>query len=428
MKNKIIFLLIVCLYTLSLFLPGIISEPTLEDNFKHGFCARATTQDFRCNWKSWSSYNCARADSKLLKNEKISSSEEVTELCGQDWDTPQAKIFKGYEILMMGWLGIFIFNFAWWGNPLFFIALILGLRKKYKDAYYFSVLAFAFGVSAFALFRVPRNEGRVNDHIVDQLGIGYYLWLITLVAFGLHIYMLWRKNEYPGTRYPFKAIFLPLAVTALVFIPTFFVSYSSKDSKKGMEAIVEVMEKKAAEEQKNQADNLMNPFLQTLQKKNYKVTMSENNVAFYLEKGAIVRVGEPQESDSSKKYYILKNNKVYIINAAKKVYMEMDVKSESGKKELERVKATSLLVSILDMEEEIKNLWKRTENKQVVSNNNVSIEAEFNLDTSLMTQLVVKDGGKSALVRSFIYEPITDQDINTAKTFPFEYRKVDSIQ
>lgn len=190
--NKYLILLAVALYGVSMFLPGIVYKPDFQDNVKNGPCSYAIEHGFRCQLLS-NGYECS-----LLKNGEIespSNRQRILEYCGDDWNIPVAEIHYGYQILLLGWFGLFAGIFAWLGNPLFVKTLLLIRTKRYQEALYIAIASFAVGLTAFMVHRVPRNEGGVNDYIVDHLGIGYYVWLASFIALAVYSYQ--KKLEVP---------------------------------------------------------------------------------------------------------------------------------------------------------------------------------------------------------------------------------------
>ena len=172
MKEKLFALGLVLLYIGSLFLPGLVFEPSLRDNPKYGLCACPMREGYVLDRETRA---CGQKEYVGIKNSM--SEAEVYAICGDDWNTPIATDMKGYEILFFGWAGILELNFAWFANIFFLYALFAFTAKQYKNSFNLSLTAIPFALSAFSFSRIPHFETNLYDEIVDHLGSGYYLWL-----------------------------------------------------------------------------------------------------------------------------------------------------------------------------------------------------------------------------------------------------------
>lgn len=417
------------LWSISLALPGIVYEPDLQDNPKHGFCANANDRDYACIFQKEKIYSCWRIDSdiKIPRAEAPASQDFIQEYCGNDWNTPLARKDYGYKILLMGWLGIFVFNFAWWGNILWLISIISFFLKHYNNAFYSSIFGIALGITALTLFRVPRNAGGVNDYVVDYLGVGYYIWMLALIVLGIFAYVQLKKEDSASLSLK-KAILIFLTVSITLGVPVFLVSYSTKDKKLGMEAIVEELEKKSSEVTTN--TRLLREYLEIIRKGNYKVMTSVSRVSndLYYEKGVLVRVGNPVPNDPTKSYYIIKNGKIYIISAANKSFIELSVDSADGKDQLKKITA----LTVIDDFENNKQIyqgpgWRLEGSSQVFYDSNGSrIEIHFEKNTGLLKSLAIL-GSDSFQDINFIFEheQLSEVEMNAAKQFPLDYQKIE---
>lgn len=87
----------------------------------------------------------------------------------------------GYQILSLGWLGIFYGYIAWYANPLYFIALVVLKAKAYRTAFKLSIASILVGLTALLINTVPANEGG-GVTAIRSFGIGYYIWLVALAV------------------------------------------------------------------------------------------------------------------------------------------------------------------------------------------------------------------------------------------------------
>lgn len=189
MNSRFVILISATLYLISMVLPGIFY---LENNPKFGLCSSALEGNFKCI-KYTNGYSCSKIESGKLADPKVMSKQEVDIYCGQDWDAPVFQAYYGYSILLLGWAGILVLNFAWFGNPLFLIALIATRNKNFKDALIASVVAFLFGLTAFMLRSLPNLDTKGPD--VDHLGVGYYVWVAAIAFLAVNSYWNFKKQR-----------------------------------------------------------------------------------------------------------------------------------------------------------------------------------------------------------------------------------------
>ena len=131
MKGNFFVISIALLYIGSLFLPGIIFEPSTENNPKFSFCASANNDGWVCSG-SPENYTCGQP-SVMITNPI--SKEQINAYCGTDWNTATAEKYEGWFILAFGWAGIFVANFAWYANIFLLIAFASLLKMKAQNAF-----------------------------------------------------------------------------------------------------------------------------------------------------------------------------------------------------------------------------------------------------------------------------------------------------
>lgn len=88
---------------------------------------------------------------------------------------------------------MFDITFAWLANPLYLFALISTRAGKFKKAAVLTALALGLGAQSFFFSRYPQDEGGVNVWGVDYLGIGFYLWMVSIAT--LLLYAIWRNQQ-----------------------------------------------------------------------------------------------------------------------------------------------------------------------------------------------------------------------------------------
>ncbi len=84
---------------------------------------------------------------------------------------------RGFWVLALGWIGLIIFQFSWFANPLNLLALLL-LDHRPKMALLLSVIALILASQAFTFSEIPAGAGQEKIHI-QQLGLGFYFWYLS---------------------------------------------------------------------------------------------------------------------------------------------------------------------------------------------------------------------------------------------------------
>lgn len=88
---------------------------------------------------------------------------------------------RGFWILIMGWIGLFFLQVAWFANPLNLLALLL-LVNKPKTSLFLSFLAIGFAAHSVQLAEIPIDLKNEKIYI-KELGLGFYFWFIAQVLF-----------------------------------------------------------------------------------------------------------------------------------------------------------------------------------------------------------------------------------------------------
>ncbi len=195
MISKIILSVAFALYCYSLFLPGIVFKPTIEDNKKNYVCElinfHKEMDNFYCTYKKSQIYQCPGSS---VPGTKLTTREEITSWCGSDWKDPVSYILYGYNILLNPFA---MFYLAWWPNVLFMISIFMIILRKRLIAIVVSILALPLALYAHNFNQMSRNEGGVNNFIVDHLASGYYLWILSIIL--LVVSALFVKKIIPNS-------------------------------------------------------------------------------------------------------------------------------------------------------------------------------------------------------------------------------------
>jgi hypothetical protein len=102
----------------------------------------------------------------------------------------------GIGILLTGWSGVFVGIFAWFANPLLFLAWLLILCRLWRTAALMTLLAMLLASQTFTIFfrTLPADEGDVNHYTIQSFGIGFYFWVASLLIALVGSLLLWRLS------------------------------------------------------------------------------------------------------------------------------------------------------------------------------------------------------------------------------------------
>ena len=181
------------LYAAALFAPAIIFKPDVRSNPKHGECGFAVGADVMCDsfaFGGGGSTSCSRAGAGPSTKAFVDKA-KILEYC-KGWDQPVAGSYYGYETLLLGLLAVLLGIFAWFANPVMLLAVLLSAFRKRLAAMILSAASIALGLQSFALDAVPFNEASIqpdNLNVVDHLGLGFYLWMGSLVVFAAYCFL-----------------------------------------------------------------------------------------------------------------------------------------------------------------------------------------------------------------------------------------------
>ena len=105
---------------------------------------------------------------------------------------------KGYWVLLTGWMGFVIFQFAWFANPLTILALLL-FRRRAIWAMLASTLALLCVSQAFIFEDLPIDTSGEYIEVVAR-GNGFYYWvaMVGCVFYANIMMLVYRmlKKEY----------------------------------------------------------------------------------------------------------------------------------------------------------------------------------------------------------------------------------------
>lgn len=100
-------------------------------------------------------------------------------LCFNCIYTTESEAWRGWQILVWGWMGAFGVGtdprvFAWFANPLLAVTFVLFYKQKFRAAVIAGIPCLLLALSSFQLRRIG---GIDIDYPVTGYGIGFYCWL-----------------------------------------------------------------------------------------------------------------------------------------------------------------------------------------------------------------------------------------------------------
>lgn len=88
---------------------------------------------------------------------------------------PGAGEFSGFDLLLEGWRGVRTGSFAWFANPLFQAAVLLGIGELRRTAGVAAGLACVLALTSFSATAVARSAGVALPEL--DYRAGFYVWL-----------------------------------------------------------------------------------------------------------------------------------------------------------------------------------------------------------------------------------------------------------
>ena len=92
---------------------------------------------------------------------------------------------NGIWVLLLGWIGIVIFQLAWFANPLNLLALMIK-DKNPKISFFLSLFALLLASQAFTFTEVPLSFDFYKIYIKEQ-GLGFYCWYLSQVLLLIYL-------------------------------------------------------------------------------------------------------------------------------------------------------------------------------------------------------------------------------------------------
>jgi hypothetical protein len=95
-------------------------------------------------------------------------------------------MWRGATFVLCGWFGPMMGGpiCGWYANPMLILGWILLALRRYRGASIVLVVSAVLALSSASLFGVEvwQNEGGVNNLRLQHFGIGFYVWLVGVLA------------------------------------------------------------------------------------------------------------------------------------------------------------------------------------------------------------------------------------------------------
>lgn len=104
-------------------------------------------------------------------------------------------LMPGWEVLALGWLGVFIYQFAWIANIFYLVSLGLWLGRVWRGMFILGLITVGLGLNTLFLFvqEIPSNGAGATLHL-QSLQSGFYCWIISLsIPLLWSSWQLWRR-------------------------------------------------------------------------------------------------------------------------------------------------------------------------------------------------------------------------------------------
>jgi hypothetical protein len=101
--------------------------------------------------------------------------------------------WPGIQVLVLGWEGAFLGQFAWFANAFWLLSLLLAFLRRWllTLAATFVAALVARDALAFLGTTVPLDEGGVNTMVFKSYHVGFYFWMASIAVVGLGAVVMW---------------------------------------------------------------------------------------------------------------------------------------------------------------------------------------------------------------------------------------------
>ncbi|MCW5935912.1 MAG: hypothetical protein KIT11_01210 [Fimbriimonadaceae bacterium] len=104
----------------------------------------------------------------------------------------------GWEVLLLGWMGVLYGQLAWFANPLYALAMLCSVLSRGRWVTLLSLGCVFVGLLTVTLFftELPADEANVNKLRLQSLGPAAWLWMGSFLTL---VYANGRRDPIRGT-------------------------------------------------------------------------------------------------------------------------------------------------------------------------------------------------------------------------------------
>lgn len=106
--------------------------------------------------------------------------------------------WRGIEVLVLGWQGVFLGQFAWFANPFWMLSLLLAFFRRWILTSIVGAIALLIAFDAFSFVgaKIPLDEAFVNTTVFLRYDFGFYFWLGSLGTVMLGALAAWGVTAF----------------------------------------------------------------------------------------------------------------------------------------------------------------------------------------------------------------------------------------
>ena len=102
-------------------------------------------------------------------------------------ESNQVSYARGFELLLIGWMGLLGYVFNWLANPALLLAYVFVFKRKYEHATISSLVSVYFAASFLTRETIP-NGG--DGETITGYGSGYWMWLASAIIMTISSFFL----------------------------------------------------------------------------------------------------------------------------------------------------------------------------------------------------------------------------------------------
>jgi hypothetical protein len=101
--------------------------------------------------------------------------------------------WPGIQVLVLGWQGVLLGQFAWFANAFWFMSLLFAFFRRWILTLAATLVAILIALDALSFVgaKVPLDEGFVNMMIFQSYHVGFYFWMASIAVVGVGAVVMW---------------------------------------------------------------------------------------------------------------------------------------------------------------------------------------------------------------------------------------------